>query len=349
MNPDGTISRTQAPFRWWWGLSFCAMAMGLVFAFAPYSTPDMFAEDKGDFWYYWQLKDATAWTRLSAWVPYVIHNVAIWFLIWRAQQVRPRYIFGLHSFNVWALAINAFFILVHIAQTKLFYDGLAQDVHEATSMMSVVLMVFMIYIMEHKRRGIFFGKKIPVKAIDSVGGALKRYHGYYFSWAIIYTFWYHPFEMTSGHLAGFAYMFLLLMQSSLFFTRYHTNRVWTMLLETLFLVHGALVAAFLMNPDDHTFWSMFLFGGMAVFLITHLHGMGLSSRGKLLVGAPFIAAIVSFYALYPQFWVGMPRMAATMYVGTAILFVLLWVLLRAGTALQSLFAEESGQVARSDA
>ena len=78
-------------------------------------------------------------------------------------------------------------------------------------MMSVVIMVFMIYIMEHKRRGIFFGKPVPLKAVDSVGQTLRKYHGYYFSWAIVYTFWYHPVEITSGHLAGFAYMFLLLL------------------------------------------------------------------------------------------------------------------------------------------
>lgn len=340
--PDGTIQRMEYPFRWWWGLGFIAFAMGVIFAFAPYSSEGMLAPDKeGVMWYYWQLKEPTVWSRLSAWIPYTIHNLSIWFLIWRAQQVKPRYIWGLHSFNVWAIGINAFFIVLHIFQTKYFYDGLAQDVHEATSMMSVVIMVFMVYIMEHKRRGIFFGKSLPVKSINTIGHTLRKYHGYYFSWAIIYTFWYHPVEMTSGHLAGFAYTFLLLLQSSLFFTRYHTNRVWTMLLETLFLVHGALVAAFIMNPDDHTFWSMFLFGGMAVFLITHLHGLGLSTRGKMIVATPFVASMVTFYSIYPQFLGGIPKMAGTMYIGTAILFVLLWFLFRCGDLVRRWLGESN--------
>ena len=327
------------PFRYWWGITGCALLMGLMFAVAPFSAEFELAPDRGDWWYAWQLLEPTFWSRLSAWVPYLVHQVSIWFLIYQAQQVRPKYIFGLHTFNLWAIGINVFFILVHLAQTKIFYDGLAQDMHEATSFMSVVVMLFMIYIMENRRRGYFFGKSVPLKFMDTVATPLRRYHGYYFSWAIIYTFWYHPFEMTSGHIAGFAYMFLLLLQGSLFFTRYHTNRVWTMFLETLFLVHGALVAAFIMNPGQHEFWSMFLFGGIGLFLITHLHGMGLSLRGKLLVATPLILILAVFYGTYPQYVSGLARMPATMYIGSILLCVVLWLFIRFGFVVRRLLNE----------
>jgi hypothetical protein len=335
INTADRSNQEHVPFHLWWGLAFCAAAMGLIFALAPYSADVVLAPDGGNFWYFWQLQEPTAITRLSAWLPYLVHQISIWFLIYQAQQVRPRYVFGLHSFNVWAIAINAFFILLHIAQTKFFYDGLAQDVHEATAMMSVVIMLFMILIMENRRRGLFFGKGIP--ALNSVGDTLRRYHGYYFSWAIIYTFWYHPIEMTSGHLAGFAYMFLLLLQSSLFFTRYHTNRWWTMTLEVVFIVHGALVAAFVMNPGDHQFWSMFLFGGMAIFVITQLHGLGLDNRGKLALGLPVVAVIAAFYAVYPEYLIGITRIPATMYLGSLLLCIILWVFIRGGERLRQLF------------
>lgn len=48
---------------------------------------------------------------------------------------------------------------------------------------------------------------------------VRRYHGYLFSWALIYTFWYHPMKNTFGHLASFFYMFALLSQSVLLFWR----------------------------------------------------------------------------------------------------------------------------------
>ncbi|MEE4185795.1 MAG: hypothetical protein V2J12_08510 [Gammaproteobacteria bacterium] len=319
------------PFRFWWGFAFCAAVMGLIVALGPYSDSSMFVPDHGSFWYYWQLKEPTVVTRLSAWLPYTAHIVSIWFLIYQAKHAQPRYILGLHRFNLWALGVNAFFVLLHIAQTKYFYDGLAQDVHETTSMGSVIIMLFLILIMENNRRGMFFGKKLGF--MTGVGDAVKRYHGYYIAWAIIYTFWYHPVETTSGHLAGFAYMFLLLLQSSLFFTRYHVNRTWTMFLEALFVIHGAAVAAFILNPGQHQFWSQFLFGGMAIFLITQMHGLGLSTRGKLWVAAPLVAIMLVFYFNNPDLLPWLATLPATMYLGSVLLFGILWLLGRVGHLL----------------
>ena len=39
--------------------------------------------------------------------------------------------------------------------------------------------------------------------------AARRYHGYYFAWAIVYTFWYHPMEATTGHLIDYVSVFVL--------------------------------------------------------------------------------------------------------------------------------------------
>jgi len=326
-----TDAERVLPFRFWWGFAFCAAVMGLIMALGPYSDASMFVPDKGNWWYYWQLKDPTIMTRLSAWLPYTAHIVSIWFLIYQAKQARPSYVFGLHRFNAYALAVNAFFVLLHIVQTRVFYDGLAQDVHETTSMGSVVIMLFLILIMENNRRGMFFGKQLGF--MTGVGDAVRRYHGYYIAWAIIYTFWYHPVETTSGHLAGFAYMFLLLLQSSLFFTRYHVNRTWTMFLEALFVVHGAAVAAFVLQPGQHQFWSQFLFGGMAIFLITQMHGLGLSTRGKLMVAAPLLTIMLVFYVNRPDLLPWLASLPATMYLGSVLLFGILWLLGRVGHLL----------------
>jgi hypothetical protein len=316
------------PYRAWWGLAGCAAFMALIALAAPYSQGVNIGPDRGDFWYYWQRADATAWTRLSAWLPYCVHQIAIWLLISRARSARPRYVFGLHSFNVQALAVNGFFMVLHVLQTKLFYDGLAQDVHEATSMGSVILMLLLILLMENRRRGLFFGKSVPI--LNTPGDAVRRYHGYYFSWAVIYTFWYHPVETTPGHLAGYAYMALLLLQSSLFFTRYHTNRWWTMFLEFLFVIHGALVAWYIMNPGQHVYWSMFLFGGIGIFLITHLHGLGLTTRGKWMIAVPLLLTLVAFYAVFPDTLIGVSRMPLILYTGTFIMAALVWVLMLVG-------------------
>ena len=112
-------------------------------------------------------------------------------------------------------------------QTQVFYDGLAQDVSIYSSQGSVILLLVVVLLMENRRRGLVFAKPAPIKR-DGRADFARKYHGYLFSWAAIYTFWYHPMLNTPGHLVGFFYMFLLLLQGSLFLTRAHINRVWTL-------------------------------------------------------------------------------------------------------------------------
>jgi hypothetical protein len=333
MAEEMTANEPQVlPYKQWWGLLGCAALMGVILAVGPYSEGLLLEPDKGDMWYFWQLAEPTAITRLMAWVPFSLHWIAMWYLISRGRSERPSYIFGLHSFNLWALAVNAFFILLHIAQTKIWYDGLAQDTHEATSMGSVIIMLFAILLMENRRRGLFFGKKVSF--MFEAGDTVRRYHGYYFSWAIIYTFWYHPVELTQGHLAGFAYMFLLFLQGSLFFTRYHTNRWWTASLEMLFTIHGALVAYFILQKGQDGPWSMFLFGGVTLFLITQMHGLGLSRKGKLMIAIPLVSIMAGFYLMKPDLIGLWPRVPMINYIGTVLVMIVVWLLLRCNSLVQ---------------
>ena len=173
-------------------------------------------------WYPWQMAEPTVWTRLSAWGFYALHQIIIWYLIWKATHSEAKYSANLHWFNIAALATNAIFILLHLVQTHVWYDGLAQDVPEVTSQASVVLMLAGILIIENQRRGLFFGKPVPLS--QTATQAIRKYHGYYFSWAILYTFWYHPMEFNAGHLLGFLYMFLLMLQGSLFLPKPTSTR-----------------------------------------------------------------------------------------------------------------------------
>ena len=242
--------------------------------------------DTGASWYYWKLPEPTFWSRATSWGFYLAHQVSSWGLILYAQRRSIRYTTGLHPVNYTALGLNAFFILLHLVQTHLWYDGLAQDVSTWSSQGSVIVLLVWVLLMENNRRGMFFGKKIPLR--QEINRFARKYHGYFFSWAIVYTFWYHPMEATSGHLIGFLYMFLLLLQGSLFFTRIQINRWWTFTQEALVLVHGTLVAVM----QGNGIWPMFAFGFGGIFIITQMHGLGLSKwlRG-LLVGIYAAAAL----------------------------------------------------------
>ncbi|MEV4896660.1 hypothetical protein AB0K48_45605 [Nonomuraea sp. NPDC055795] len=289
--------------------------------------------DQGVSWYYWKLPEPTLWSRLSAWLPYAAHQLAMWALIYYAQTRVGRYTRGLHPVNVVALGVNAGFIALHMAQTQLFYDGLAQDVSIFSSQGSVILLLVVVLLMENRRRGMFFGKPAPIGA--QVVRFARRYHGYLFSWAAVYTFWYHPMEATGGHLIGFFYMFLLLLQGSLFLTRAHTNRWWTLTLELAVAVHGTLVAVMTSGPDGA--WPMFLFGFLGVFVITQMHGVGLTRGVRWSLGLAY-----AFGSLLVYGWrhdlsgvLAVGRIPAIEYLVVAVLAGMIWLGLAIAKRLRS--------------
>ena len=267
---------------------------GLIWLLAGSLAEVPHAPDAGASWYYWKLIEPTTASRLTAWGFYLLHQVSFWALIAYAQRTagrsRPRYRRSLRAVNYLALGVNGFFVVLHLVQTHIWYDGLAQDVSIWSALGSVVVMLVWVLLMENPRRGLFFGKKVafPRRLTD----AARRYHGYYFAWAIVYTFWYHPMEATGGHLIGFLYIFLLLLQGSLFLTRAHVNRWWTLALEVAVFAHGTLVA---INQGEGM-WPMFAFGFGGIFVITQMHGLGWSRPVRALVLAAYVAGVPAVYA-----------------------------------------------------
>jgi hypothetical protein len=245
--------------------------------------------DQEGFHYYWQLANPTFWSRATAWSGYALHQLALWVCIYLAQVQRPRYTERLHALNWAALGVNVLFILLHFAQTQLWYDGLAQDVPEPTALGVVAFMLMVIVIFETPRRGLAFGKKVRFdrRFLEIV----RKYHGYVFSFAIVYTFWYHPMEATPGHLAGFFYMFVLLLQSSLFFTKLHVNRIWTFLMEFLVLPHSVFTAVMTGNR----LVPMFAFGFLGMLVVAQMYGLGLPRWAKWAIGLGYIAAVLVGY------------------------------------------------------
>ena len=298
----------------WGGILFSLAFTGLIWWAGQRLDSIYHLPDQGPSWYYWKLAQATFWSRATAWVGYALHQIAAWALIYYAQRRVKRYTSGLHHINVIALAGNAFFILLHFIQTHIWYDGLAQDVSIWSSQGSVVLLLVMVLLMENPRRGLFFGKKVPIS--QRIVRFVRKYHGYVFAWGTVYTFWYHPMEPTSGHLIGFLYMFLLLLQGSLLFTRIHINRWWMLVQEVTVLFHGTLVAV--MQGND--LWPMFAFGFGGIFVITQMHGLGWSRRTRVLVLAVYVALALGVYS--QRGWVRLNEIVRIPFIEYLLVFVL---------------------------
>ena len=293
--PDNLIEDKETTTRSdinavWIGIIFSLLFTSLIWWFGSYLDKIQLAPDQGASWYFWKLPNPTFWTRATAWGFYLLHQLSIWGLIYYAQTHIKKYSTKLRTINYLALGLNAIFILLHMLQTHLWYDGLAQDVSIWSSQLSVIIMLVWVLLMENNRRGMFFGKSLPIS--KEIVRVARKYHGYFFAWATIYTFWYHPTVSTSAHLTGFFYMFLLLLQGSLFFTRIHVNRWWTFVLEVGVLIHGTLVAIM----QGNNLWPMFAFGFGGVLVITQMHGLKLSKWMRWGLLGVYISSVLFIYS-----------------------------------------------------
>ncbi len=298
----------------WGGILFSALFVALIWWAGKRLDAVQLLPDQGVAWYYWKLPEPTFWTRLTSWGFYALHQVTLWGLIYYAQTRVKKYTTGLHPVNLWALAANAFFLVLHFVQTHIWYDGIAQDVSIFSSQGSVILMLVAILLMENQRRGLFWGKKVPLG--KRVMSFVRKYHGYVFAWATVYTFWYHPMVNTTGHLIGFFYMFLLLLQGSLFLTRIHTNKYWMVVQEVTVAIHGTLVAVM----QGNGIWPMFAFGFAGIFILTQMHGLGWRAWVRWLVAGLYVAAALVIYS--SRGWVQLNEIVRIPVIEYVLVFVL---------------------------
>lgn len=323
----------------WLGVIFSFVFTGLIWLSAPYLPKIDFLPDQGASWYYWQLPEPTFWSRATAWGFYTLHQLAMWWLIYQGQKNKLKYTNGIHRLNILALGVNAFFSVLHVIQTHVWFDGLAQDVSIWSSQWSVILMLVLILLMENQRRGLFFGKKVKGTWIKEAAQFTRKYHGYLFAWGIIYTFWYHPTVSTPGHLLGFLYTSLLMVQGSLMFTRAHLNKWWTVALELSVLVHGVIVAV---SQVEYDIWPMFLFGFLAMFVITQMHGLGLKSWLKWGMGGMFVIFAGVVYS--SRGWIRLEeiiRIPLIEYLTVFVLAFLIWSGIRSVNWLRSLWRDKA--------
>ena len=277
---------------WSIAIILAALATSCILFLQPSLDQVNLLPDQGAAWYFWKRSDPNFASQASAWCGYLVHQFFIWgVIIWakkNREALKDRT--KLHFINWVALAGTAAFGVLHFFQTAIWYDGLAQNVSVFSSQASVILLLVVVLMIEAPRRGLFFGT--GRKNFIGVKPFLIKYHGYYFSWAVVYTFWFHPMETTWGHLFGFFYTFLLMIQAGFIFTRVHTNRWWTLTLEVLVLFHGVVVALL----AGQEFWTMFLFGFLAMFIVTQMHGLGLSRLLRWLFGGLFLIALIVIYS-----------------------------------------------------
>ena len=283
--------------------------------------------DSGASWYYWKLPKPERWASISMWVLYLAHQITVWVLIAKLKNDDRPEAGRIGPYNLRLLIANAVFIALHLVQTALFYDALAQFVPVMSSQGSVIVMLVMMLILLNNRRGLFFGKRVTLPPLGVA--ATQKVHGFYIAWAVVYTFWFHPMEGTLGHLLGFLYLFLLMGQMSLARTSWHTKIGWLTFLEAFVALHGAVVAIHAANG----MWPMFFFGFMMMFILTQVFGIlksriaiaGVFAGYLALVLTTYSGALGSFLSGTPVGWADIHQITWIPVILYGLVFVLAWV------------------------
>ncbi|XP_064597914.1 uncharacterized protein LOC135464418 [Liolophura sinensis] len=246
-----------------------------------------YGPDAAGRWYFWKLPpdEVTWYTRMFVWTCYCCHQIFVWIVQYKFHtekvQGNKTYSTSLGKWNYFYFGINAFFHLLHLLQTHLTYDATAQDVSVVSSQCSVILVLTFITLLEYRDRGLFFGW--PTRAHTDKWSSrlrlnyapiyiIRRYHGYLCAWGSVYTLWYHPMENTWGHALGFFHTWMILLQGSLMFSKFHLNPYWRLLQEVWVGLHAGVVASQTGGPelDGTKLWPMFVFGFVTLFSLTHV-------------------------------------------------------------------------------
>ena len=307
MNSPDTGSKTRSfLYLWAFGGAFSAGFTVLIWLLGPNLKHfiDSLLPDQGSSWYYWKLPTREFWGMVIVWIFYLGHQFSIWVAIYLGQRnlrkFRSLALWGLPKYCVVALVINLVFIFLHLLQTHLWFDGLAQDVPIMTSQGSVIIMLAILLILENPRRGLLLGLKAGRPFTARVTDFFKRSHPYIFAWALVYTFWFHPMATDPQLLSGFFYMFLLFTQVTLAWTPAHFKKWWIVLLESYVTVHAVIVAVFNTSFfDSPVMWPMFLSGFAFMFVFTYLYAFKVNRAIYWIVTAVYVLFLVWLYLPAP--------------------------------------------------
>jgi hypothetical protein len=288
------------------------LILGVVFAFAFtlliwYLGPDLrhfivTFQSRIETWYYpWQLPSRDGAGMTVVWGLYLAHQGLVWSLIYWAQKnlltEKTQPATKLLKYNLTAFAVNIVFTFLHLAQTHIWFDGLAKDTPILTSQGSVIIMLAIILVIENARRGLILGKRAGKPFTPSVMSWFRHNHMYIIAWALVYTFWFHPMATDPQLLSGFFYMFLLFTQMSLAYTWVHIDKRWIVLLESFVAIHAVFVAVyntlFFGGPD---MWPMFFSGFAFMFVFTYIYAFKQPRWVNGIVTAIYAAFIVWLYA-----------------------------------------------------
>ena len=179
------------------------------------------------------IKHPNTLSHLFIWSLYISHQVFHWSMLYYAQNYLKQSSRKIHPFHYWMAGMNLVFVLLHLIQTHVTYDGLVCShlIHDHSLLWILwFILALSIHIVESDRRGFFlcysfFHSPKLVKFAKKTLWLL-------FSAVILFNFWNYPLDV--NHNSGLVVQVLELFfiaYSCLARTSFHENKYWLLWLE----------------------------------------------------------------------------------------------------------------------
>ena len=207
---------------------------------------------------------------------YILHQLALWAMLYYART-HLKCSHKLQPFHYWMAGMNLVFVLLYVAQSYLFLGNISYRL-PAELPLIVLGLSYWFLIAKSSGRGFIFG--YPVLYTQDIAEVAEKCLPYYFSFAVLFNFWYKPF--VDKYMLFFVRLvveLIFITHSCLIQTHIHENKYWSLLLELMVLPYSVIILVFpLSTPKPTLDILLFSLFCVAVFAISQMHGLNFLTR-----------------------------------------------------------------------
>lgn len=261
---------------------------------------------------------------IVVWISFILfmaHQGASWWVLYRFAMNRQRMSNRLHFMNRVFLGITFGFGLVYIVVIQWFNEGFS-EVYQPIITPMMFIMVFGNILYQENNTHNVVNFHISEKTNQSKK-TVNQYAGIFTTWLFINFLWLPIGFGSVLSIFSFAYIFLMLVQSSLSYTTYGQSRYWNFTYEVILLLHlsviglqqesmlmmiivGCLSIAFLLRQwIELTYKIRGIIAGVLAFIVVHgvllMNVFGFSfvdGAFSQLILYPFVQFMIAFVVAY---------------------------------------------------
>ena len=227
---------------------------------------------------------------------YILHQLAHWAMVYYAQT-HLKCSQKLQPFHYWMAGMNLVFMLLYIVKSYIIPDSVSYRLPKELLTLIVLGLSYWLLIAKSNSRGLIFGYFVPKQGIAEVA---EKCLPYYFSFAVLFNFWYEPF-IDRYMCLRLVVELIFITQSCLIQTYAYENKYLSILFELMVLPYLIITFFFPIEPQQQLLLAILTLSLVcaAVFAISQMHGLNFLTR---MIKIVITVLLISFAILFDFIW-----------------------------------------------